>query len=60
MSQPNLHAARLSILAAAVAIALQPAFSDGPTYAANVPKKLLMPDAVETERLGTLNFFHVL
>ena len=31
--------------------------ANGPTYAAKVPKKLLTPDVVETERLGTLNFF---
>ena len=28
-----------------------------PKYKADVPKSILTPDTVETERLGTLNFF---
>ncbi len=47
----------VAVTTAIIAIGAHSVYADSQTYAAKVPDKVLTPNVVESERLGTLNFF---
>ena len=57
MKTKTLHQATLTALMSASLALTAFAQDASPKYKADVPKSILTPDTVETERLGTLKFF---